>query len=84
MDQQDTQALSTCPVCGVSIAADGRVNFTVGQPGTRAKLYARVCTFNQQPGCINQQPELIGDIAPEDGFQSVEDLNLTDIHYSVN
>ncbi|MGB7414062.1 MAG: hypothetical protein WA902_07625 [Thermosynechococcaceae cyanobacterium] len=84
MDQPDSSALSTCPICGVSVTVDGRVNFTVGQPGTRAKLYARVCKFNQKPGCINQQSELIGEIAPEDGFQSIEDLNLTDIHYNLN
>ena len=54
--------LEICPACEVSIDAQGKVYFSVGQPGTRAKLYARVCKFNQKPGCINQSPELIGEV----------------------
>ncbi|PZD73668.1 hypothetical protein C1752_01946 [Acaryochloris thomasi RCC1774] len=80
MNPQDNQTLETCPACNVSITADEKVNFAVGQPGTRAKLYARVCQFNQKPGCINQQPELIGEKTEDDDFRSAEDLIIPGIH----
>lgn len=80
MNSQNNQLSETCPACGVSITENGQVHFAVGQPGTRAKLYARVCTFNQKPGCINQEPELIGDVIPEDKFRSAEDLIIPGIH----
>lgn len=79
MKQQGEQMTEICPVCGVSITANGTVLFKVGQPGTRAKLHARVCQFNQQPGCINQNAELIGEVTPDDGFQMPADLILPDI-----
>nr|WP_228040531.1 hypothetical protein [Nodosilinea sp. LEGE 07088] len=51
-------APQTCPVCGVKIlvgcAGGDRVLFSVGPPGTRLKLYARVCRHIDKPGCINQ------------------------------
>ncbi len=84
MAQKNNQTLSTCPVCGVSITDDGKVNFTVGKPGTRAKLYARVCKFNQKPGCINQEPELIGDIAPADSFPQLKDISFPGIQDKPN
>jgi hypothetical protein len=31
-----------------------RVLFSVGPPGTRVKLYARVCRYVEKPGCINK------------------------------
>lgn len=49
----------TCPICSVKIVVGSpggdRVLFSSGPPGTRTKLWARVCQFNQKPGCINQQ-----------------------------
>lgn len=49
----------TCPVCGVKILAGivggDRVLFSAGPPGTRAKLYARVCRYVDKPGCINKE-----------------------------
>ncbi|NJN21695.1 MAG: hypothetical protein HC812_11595 [Leptolyngbya sp. RL_3_1] len=68
--------LQICPVCGVSIAANGQVNFSTGNPGTRARLYARVCQYTQQPGCINQDAELVGNITRTDGFERGEDIKL--------
>ena len=68
--------LQVCPVCGVSITADGQVNFSTGTPGTRARLYARVCTYTQQSGCINQESELIGEPTRADRFESGEDLAM--------
>lgn len=48
-----------CPVCGVKILVGGvggdRVLFSAGPPGTRSKLYARVCRYVEKAGCINRQ-----------------------------
>ena len=46
-----------CPVCGVVIEED-LVKFSFGKPGTKARLYARVCQFIQKDetkkaACIN-------------------------------
>jgi len=46
-----------CPRCEVEITQQGVVKFSAGAPGTRAKLYARVCQFVLKrglDGCINQ------------------------------
>lgn len=66
--------ISFCPICGVSITETGQVNFTHGSPGTRARLYVRVCQYTDKPGCINRKPELIGEVIPSDEFESGEDL----------
>ena len=65
---------ASCPVCGASITESGQVNFTYGSPGTRARLYARVCQYNKKPGCINQESELIGEVTPSDHFEPGDDL----------
>ena len=74
MNSNNPQNHQVCPVCGVSITGDGQVNFANGRPGTRARLYARVCQYAQKPECINQEPQLIGEITRADGFESGEDL----------
>jgi hypothetical protein len=47
----------TCPVCGVKImvgvVGGDRVLFAAGPPGTRARLWARVCQYVDKAGCIN-------------------------------
>ncbi|KAM3091569.1 hypothetical protein ACKFKG_25210 [Phormidesmis sp. 146-35] len=63
----------TCPVCGVKILqiiGGDRVIFSAGTPGTRATLWARVCQYNQKPGCINQNKDAIGEIKSSDRYQS--------------
>lgn len=49
----------TCPICSVKIIAGAAggdlVVFSSGPQGSRAKLWARVCQFNQKSGCINEQ-----------------------------
>ncbi|MDJ0569771.1 MAG: hypothetical protein QNJ53_12065 [Pleurocapsa sp. MO_192.B19] len=76
MDSNNPQNHQNCPVCGVSIAEDGQVNFSHGSSGTRARLYARVCQYTQKPGCINQESQLRGELNPEDGFESGENLPI--------
>ncbi|MEO1591760.1 MAG: hypothetical protein AAFU71_10760 [Cyanobacteria bacterium J06632_22] len=65
----------TCPVCGVSII-DDEVQFSSGTPGTRARLYARVCQYTSRPECINRDPNAIGTILKEDGFEPGQDISL--------
>ena len=74
MDSTNPSSRKICPVCNVSITADDQVNFSNGRPGTRARLYARVCQYAQKPGCINQSSELIGELTREDSFETGEDL----------
>ena len=35
------------------VSEGDRVLFSAGPPGTRARLYARVCQYVQKAGCIN-------------------------------
>ena len=62
----------TCPVCGVKImvgiVGGDRVQFSAGPPGTRAKLYARVCRYANNPRCINQQTDSAS-IKPDDYYK---------------
>ena len=74
VDNHNSQKLSVCPICSISITEDGQVNFSTGSPGTRARLYARVCQFAEKPGCINQDADLIGEPAREDRFETGEEL----------
>jgi hypothetical protein len=43
--------------------------FSSGPPGTRSRLSARVCQFVKKNGCINQDPNLIGDIKADDYYK---------------
>lgn len=38
----------------VGIVGGDRVIFSAGPPGTRARLWARVCQYVNKPGCINE------------------------------
>ena len=58
----------TCPVCGVVIENDAKVLFSFGPAGTRARLWARVCNYAQNPACINQNPDKIGDVVSTDYY----------------
>jgi hypothetical protein len=75
MNPSGAAAAQTCPVCGVTITHNV-VRFSSGDPGTRARLYARVCRYVQKPGCINQDPNLIGEVLREDGFLGGEEIQL--------
>jgi hypothetical protein len=52
------------------------VKFSSGPVGTRARLYARVCQYTTRPDCINQDPDLIGEVLREDGYLAGEDIPL--------
>ena len=62
-----------CTVCGVTIDENDRVLFSYGKPGTRERLYARVCRYAQnKAGCINQSEEVAKNIKPGDGYAEFE------------
>ena len=75
-----------CALCQVEIQGEGstsdRVIFSRGTPGTRSKLWARVCQYlksdEQQQQCINQDPALRGTPQPGDGFEEISALQLGD------
>ena len=64
----DEVKIETCPKCGVRIENNAKVLFSAGPPGTRARLWARVCNYVQDPTCINQNEEQIGNVAREDYY----------------
>ena len=45
--------MRVCPACGVTITDSGEVLFSAGKPGTKERLYARVCQFAKKEECIN-------------------------------
>jgi hypothetical protein len=61
--------LETCPVCGVKIEGGDKVIFSSGPVGTRARLWARVCNYAKQPGCINQDQNAIGSVHENDYYK---------------
>lgn len=64
-----TENIQICPVCGVKIEDGAKVIFSAGPSGTRSRLWARVCNFVQNPNCINQDENLIGDVKSEDYYK---------------
>ena len=65
-----------CSLCQVEIQgmAGGKdlVHFSQGAPGSRAKLWARVCQYlrtdEQKCQCLNQDTSLLGTVQPSDFF----------------
>lgn len=58
--------MKQCPVCQVKIGPRGTVYFSHGKPGTKARLYARVCQYASIPGCIN---DFEGEISENDTYK---------------
>lgn len=65
-----------CSLCQVEIqgmvGGNDLVHFSQGVPGSRAKLWARVCQYlrtDEQKGqCLNQDPGQRGTVQPSDYF----------------
>lgn len=70
MSQGNTEVCAACGVKILRIPTGDRVLFSVGPPGTRATLWARVCQFTQKPGCINKDRDAVGEIKPNDYYQA--------------
>ena len=63
----DTLSLQVCPVCSVKIESGEKVLFSHGKPGTRERLYARVCQYAKKSGCINTSVDA-GTITDDDRY----------------
>ena len=61
-------SLQKCPKCGVLIEDGAKVLFSAGPPGTRARLWARVCQYVNDPTCINKDDSKIGDVIESDYY----------------
>lgn len=55
MSQQNIQVCHACGVKIMKLVTGDRVLFSVGPPGTRASLWAKVCQYTQKAGCINKE-----------------------------
>ena len=73
-----------CPLCQVQIERcpdqPDKVMFSQGTPGTRSKLWSRVCQFlktsEQTQACINQDPSLRGEQQAGDAFPDAPTIDL--------
>lgn len=62
---------ATCEACGVKIESNPAgdiVHFSYGKPGTRSRLFQRVCRYARRPGCINLDTTKIGEERPGDRY----------------
>ncbi|MCP9885173.1 hypothetical protein KBY97_08560 [Synechococcus sp. ATX 2A4] len=70
-----------CALCQVEIqgmvGGNDQVLFSQGAPGTRAKLWARVCQYVKEPQrCINQDAGLRGEAGVDDFYGEAPSLGL--------
>jgi len=73
-----------CSLCQVEIqgmvGGNELVHFSQGAPGTRAKLWARVCQYLRSDGqkgqCLNQDTSLRGTVQPNDYFAEAPVIQL--------
>ena len=62
--------IQVCSICGVTIEAGDKVIFSSGAPGSKCRLWARVCQYVKKSGCINQNQEALGVIPENDFYRS--------------
>ncbi len=72
-----------CALCQVEIqgmvGGKDQVIFSQGAPGTRAKLWARVCQYVREPQrCLNQDQALRGEVGADDFYGEAPSLGLFD------
>ena len=73
-----------CTLCQVEIqgmvGGGDLVHFSMGAPGTRAKLWARVCQYLRTPeqcaACLNQDPSLRGEVTASDHYAEAPVVDL--------
>jgi hypothetical protein len=63
-----TSSSQICPLCKVQIDPRGTVHFSFGKPGTRERLYARVCKHVTDARCINSDESTLGVVTANDGY----------------
>ncbi|MCX5969413.1 MAG: hypothetical protein NTV57_17650 [Cyanobacteria bacterium] len=77
-------ARQRCNLCQVEIqgmvGGKDLVHFSQGAPGTRAKLWARVCQYLRSPEqcsqCLNQDPTLRGEVTSNDYYAEAPILDV--------
>jgi len=73
-----------CSLCKVEIqgmvGGSDLVHFSMGAPGTRAKLWARVCQYLRSPEqtgqCLNQDPALRGEVRSSDYYAEAPQMDV--------
>jgi hypothetical protein len=73
-----------CNLCQVEIEAGAGgadlVHFSMGAPGSRAKLWARVCQYLRSPeqcgACLNQDPQQRGEVVASDYYAEAPVIDL--------
>ena len=73
-----------CSLCQVEIqgmvGGGDLVHFSQGAPGSRAKLWARVCQYlrsdEQKAQCLNQDTGLRGQVQPSDYYAEAPAIDL--------
>jgi hypothetical protein len=73
-----------CSLCQVEIqgmvGGNDLVHFSMGAPGSRAKLWARVCQYLRSPEqcrqCLNQDAQLRGSVSANDYYAEAPVLDL--------
>ena len=76
-----------CSLCQVDIQAmaggNDLVYFSHGGPGSRAKLWARVCQYlrsdEQKRQCLNQDPAVPGQVQASDYFAEAPIITLPNV-----
>lgn len=73
-----------CSLCKVEIqgmaGGNDLVHFSMGAPGSRAKLWARVCQYLRTPEqtgqCLNQDPTLRGEVRSTDYYAEAPQVDV--------
>ena len=73
-----------CSLCQVEIqgmvGGSDLVHFSMGAPGSRAKLWARVCQYLRTPEqtgqCLNQDPALRGEVRSRDYYAEAPQVDV--------
>jgi len=76
-----------CQLCQVEIqgmaGGNDLVHFSMGAPGSRAKLWARVCQYLRSPEqcsqCLNQDSQLRGTVSASDYYAEAPVLDLSSL-----
>jgi len=64
-------SIEVCPVCDVAIRNKEIVHFSYGKPGSCERLYARVCQFSKEDGCINITKSVSPEVIAAEGYVDI-------------
>ncbi|MGC1306843.1 MAG: hypothetical protein WA885_06410 [Phormidesmis sp.] len=63
----------SCGLCGVKIDSGNTVHFSFGKPGSRERLYARVCQHVSDRRCINSDADSLAPLTADDAYGQPDD-----------